>query len=112
MAGWVERARRDHPIAVEEDAAVGLVGDEVDRAAVARGSIFDHRCERPQHVLAEDAPGRVVRCVDQHGARAWGDRASDRIDVEVEAAWLDAYLHRFAAGPKDQSLVEEPRRRY
>ena len=80
----VEREeRRDfHVFEVEE--AVRLVGDQQDRTAVLFGLFAERVGERGKLFAVVDSAGRVVRRVDDDGARFVAERGAESLDVERE----------------------------
>ncbi len=105
----VVRGGRGEGVPVEQDAAVGLVGQQVDRAVPLRGLGEDPR-QRVQRVRREDPPGGVVRGVEDHGPGPRRDRRAHVLGVKVERRRVDLHPHRLRPRRPDQGLVEEVRR--
>ena len=97
--------------AVVEDAVIGLVRQQVDRAPVPRRGGLEDSSETIERRARIDLSGRVVRRVDDDGARPRGDRPLDGRHVDVERPHVDAYLHRQQAEALRDAVVEEPGRR-
>ena len=108
----VVQGRRLEPVAVEHDAVVRLVRQQVDRAA----DLLLVRRQQPgqgaQRLRRVDAPAGVVGRVDDDGPgprrqrpRRWPRRSRSQLSA------VDLHAHRDRAPVQRQRLVEEPGRR-
>jgi hypothetical protein len=69
-----------------------------------------HGGQRLELVAAVDAPGRIVRRVDDDEPRARADRRLDGGEIEIEAGRLQFELARHRIGGEQHRLVAEPGR--
>ena len=96
--------------AVERDAAVRLVAQQVDRTAEPRRRGAEHLGNGVELRGVQDAPGGVVRRVEQHRAGPRGDRIGEALGIRREPGRVQAQRDRDGIRAADEQLVEEPRR--
>ena len=85
----VERCRAVIGAPIEDDPAVGLIREQVDRMADVCAGVREQAGQLLQGRVWVDLAGRVVRRVDDDRAGARADCRGDRGQVEIEGQRID-----------------------
>jgi hypothetical protein len=92
-------------LAVVDELAVRLVGDDVDRVADLVGRAIQHLAQRPQFLRGIQTSRRVVRGVDDHGPRVGTDPRFDGIDRQAEVGIRRRHDRQLGVLPRHVGVV-------